>query len=125
MGDISLPVEKFPSKKLTPKTRSVKRKSVKTRKPVTKPYLRIAGEWAAPRAKKLVVTGTKKGLDLLERGGKGAVSLTRSAYNRYKTRGVRRDVRLTKRQMIFRGDFYMRPGHVVVTESELKRLRGK
>lgn len=85
----------------------------------------MSAEWVGPRLKKVAVVGTKRGLDLLERGGKGAVAITRTAYERYKTRKIRSEIRLTKREMIFAGKFHMRPGHVVVSESEYKRLRGK
>jgi len=91
-----------------------------------KPHLEKGARWAAPRAKKVAVVGSKKGLELAAKGGRGAVSVARNLFDRYKTRGVRREIELRKKLMIDRGEFYMRPGHIVMSEDEYERLvRGK
>lgn len=142
MGNFFRVVVKFPSRKRkTSKRRSSssKRRSEepdyialgvkRTRKLATegarraKPHIERGVRWAAPRTKKAVVVGSKKGLELAAKGGRGAISLARGVFDRYKSRGTRREIKLRRKEMIFRGDFYMRPGHVVLSEEEYEKLK--
>jgi len=95
---------------------------------------RAAAKWAAPRLKRgakkaapkirvAVVTGSKKGLEALRKGGKGVVSISRDLYWKLSTRKERRELEMRKKALMFEGKLTMRPAHVILTKEEYERLK--
>jgi len=70
-----------------------------------KPYVVKGGRWVAPRAK----VAAKKGAILAGRGVKAASVGAWSALQRLRNRGHLKEMERARQDMIFRGEFYMRP----------------